>query len=470
MKDLIKNILLEQTQMVPPESWHGESSGTNEDGKSVWNKQSITKSMFMKGVKLLVRYNSESELETISNNAQNLYERTGDLDKYLKLVGVRQNSEGLSSKILWAAIDNYEGINVGGIISYNQLNLRPLKKFDIDCWEDVNEYKTIRYRVTTEGFAAIDVENMVVYDDDGEFQQYDWPHIDEDHHEYEVQDRGTEEPTDKGDVYVHTNADDYINKKKDDFQQITESKLKAGPEENDIISELEELLSNKTLTEKNVKDILKRYKSKPLTEQVLKEQNVSSEAEEAARFNQQPVTIIEAKFMTRVKSKFDSTVIAKWAAMTHYDILEQVELTQIARAFGISESGRVNNALRLTQLINLIWDNMDVDDFSSFVGDLAPILQFIEIVQEYQEVTDAVYRATASSWGVDYESTACEIKDNFWNYDPDLEHLHDDSHDVVQGSERWVNITIDGNNVWDDGTMGETKNVDNKYNLDNLPC
>ena len=470
MKDLIKNILLEQTQMVPPESWHGESRGTSEDGKSVWNKQSITKSMFMKGVKLLVRYNSESELDGIADAGQNLYERTGDLDKYLKLVGVRQNSEGLSSKMLWAAIDNYEGINVGGIISYNQLNLRPLKKFDIDCWEDVNEFKTIHYRVTTEAFAAIDVENMVTYDDDGEFQPHDWPLINEDHHEYEVQERGTEEATEKGHVYVHTNADDYIDEKKDDSQQITESKLKAGPEENDIISELEELLSNKTVTEKNVKEILKRYKSKPLTEQVLKEQNVSSEAEEAARFNQQPVTIIEAKFMTRVKSKFDSTVIAKWAAMTHYDILEQVELTQIARAFGISESGRVNNALRLAQLINIIWDNMDVDDFSSFVGDLAPILQFIEIVQEYQEVTDAVYRATASSWGVDYESTACDIKDNFWNYDPDLEHLHDDSHDMVQGSERWVNITIDGNNVWDDGTMGETKNVDNKYNLDNLPC
>ena len=470
MKDLIKNILLEQTEMVPNISWHGESRGIGNDGKSVWNKQSITKSMFMKGVKLLVRYNSESELDELADGSQNLYDRTNDLDKYLKLVGVRQNSEGLSSKMLWAAIDNYEGINVGGIISYDQLNLRPLKKFDIDCWEDVNEFKTIKYRVTTEAFAKIDAENMVIYDDDGEYQQYDWPTIDEEHHEYDVQDRGTDEVIDKGDVYAHTNVDDYIDEKKDDFQQITESKLKAGPEENDIISELEELLSNKTLTEKNVKDILKRYKSKPLTEQVLKEQNVSSEAEEAARFNQQPVTIIETKFMTRVKSKFDSTVIAKWAAMTHYDILEQGELTQIARAFGISESGRVNNALRLTQLINLIWDNMDVDDFSSFVGDLAPILQFIEIVQEYQEVTDAVYRATASSWGVDYESTACEIKDNFWNYDPDLEHLHDDSHDVVQGSERWVNITIDGNNVWDDGTMGETKNVDNKYNLDNLPC
>lgn len=464
MKDLIKNILLEQTEMVPPESWPGESRGTSESGKSVWNKQSITKSMFMKGVKLLVRYNSESELDELADGDQNLYERTDELDKYLKLVGVRQNSEGLSSKMLWAAIDNYEDINVGGIISYDQLNLRPLKKFDIKCFVDVNEFKTIWYMVTTEAFAKIDAKNMVIYDDDGEYQEYDWPHIDEENHEYEVQDRGTEEATDKGNIYVHTDE------KEDEDQQITESKLKAGPEENDIISELEELLGNKTLTEKNVKDILKKYKSKPLTEQVLKEQNVSSEAEEAARFNQQPVTIIEAKFMTRVKSKFDSTVITKWAAMTHYDILEQGELTQIARAFGISESGRVNNALRLTQLINLIWDNMDVDDFSSFVGDLAPILQFIEIVQEYQEVTDAVYRATASSWGVDYESTACEIKDNFWNYDPDLEHLHDDSHDWVQGSERWVNITIDGNNVWDDGTMGETKNVDNKYNLDNLPC
>ena len=142
----------------------------------------------------------------------------------------------------------------------------------------------------------------------------------------------------------------------------------------------------------------------------------------------------------------------------------------MARAFGVSESGRVNNGLRLTQLINLIWDNMDLEDFSSLVGESVPKLKFIEITQEYQEITDAVYRATASSWGIDYESNACDIKDNFWNYDPDLEHLHDDSHDFVQGSERWVNITVDGNIVWDDGTMGETKNVDNEYNIENLPC
>ncbi len=261
MKDLIKNILLEQTEMVPPESWPGESwtdSYAAEGSNRKWNKQSITKSMFMKGVKLLVRYNSESELDAIADGSQNLYDRTLVLDKYLKLVGVRQNSEGLSSKMLWAAIDNYEGINVGGIISYNQLNLRPLKKFDIDCWEDFNEYKTIYYRVTTEAFAKIDVENMVIYDEDGEYQQYDWPTIDEEHHEYEVQDRGTDEVIDKGDVYVHTDVGNYTDEKEDDDQQITESKLKAGPEENDIISELEELLSNKTVTEKNVKAILRR--------------------------------------------------------------------------------------------------------------------------------------------------------------------------------------------------------------------
>ena len=465
MKDLIKNILLEQTEMVPNISWHGESRGIGNDGKSVWNKQSITKSMFMKGVKLLVRYNSESELDGIADGDQNLWERTSQLDKYLKLVGVRQQSEGLSSKMLWAAIDNYEGINVGGIISYNQLNLRPLKKFDIDCYEDINEFKTIRYRVTTEAFAKIDVENMVIYDEDGEYQQYDWPTIDEEHHEYEVQDRGTDEVIDKGDVYVHTNIDDYIDEKKDDFQQITESKLKAGPEENDIISELEELLSNETLTEKNVKAILKRYKSKSLTEQSSWSTEMASQEDaKAPELNKQPITIIEAKFMTKVKEKFEGSLITKWAAMTHYNMENVSELKPFTRAFGIS------HPMRVSQLINLIWDNMDVDEFSSFVGESAPKLQHMLITREYLEMIESVNRATVSTWGVDYETYACDIHGNFWDWDPEINHLHDDSMDVVEGSQRYVNIAIDGNTVWDDGTMGDPENKDNEYDIDNLSC
>jgi len=465
MKDLIKNILLEQTEMVPNISWHGESRGIGEDGNGVWNKQSITKSMFMKGVKLLVRYNSESELDGIADGGQNLWERTGELDKYLKLVGVRQNSEGLSSKMLWAAIDNYEGINVGGIISYNQLNLRPLKKFDVKCSETVNEFKTIWYMVTTEAFAKIDAENIVIYDDDAEYQQYDWPHVDEEHHEYDVQDRGTDEVIDKGNIYVHTDADNYTDEKEDEDQQITESKLKAGPEENDIISELEELLSNKTLTEKNVKDILKRYKSKSLTEQSSWSTGMASQEDaKAPELNKQPITIVEAKFMAKVKEKFDGSLITKWVAMTHYNINGAPELKPFIRAFG------VDNEMRVSQLINLIWDNMDVDEFSSFVGELPPKLQHILITREYLEMVESVNRATVSTWGVDYETYACDIHDNFWDWDPEINHLHDDSMDVVEGSQRYVNIAIDGNTVWDDGTMGDPENKNNEYDIDNLSC
>ena len=140
--------------------------------------------------------------------------------------------------------------------------------------------------------------------------------------------------------------------KSDEAGQIVESKLKAGPEENDIISELEELLSNKTLTEKNVRNILTKYKSKSLTESWSTE-STTKENSKAPELNKQPITIIEAKFMTKVKQKFDGSVITRWAAMTHYSLGDVQELKPFTRAFG------VNDDMRLSQLINLLWDNMD---------------------------------------------------------------------------------------------------------------
>ena len=461
MKDLIKNILLEQTETVPSESWPGKSNGRDPKGEHVWNKQSITKSMFFKGVKLMVRYNSENELIGVSETDQNIYDRAEQLDKFTKLVGVRTNSEGLTSKILYAAIDNYEGIKNGSKTSYNQLYLRPLRKFEVEMFEDVNEYKTVYYTVTLDAFAEVDINNMINHDDDGEFHQYDWPHIDVETHEYDLQDRGIRDGSSlnqKGFVYTHTNSSHYDN------EQITESKLKAGPEENDIISELEELLGNKELTEKNVRNILTKYKTKPLTEQLLKEQTISSEAEQAAISNQQHITIVEAKFMANIKKRFDSSTIAKLVEMAHYDLSDNQEIKPLTNAFGIT------NQMRTSQLINLIWDNMDLDEFSSFVGELAPKLQYIEITQEYAEVTEGRYVASTGSWGVDYENTACQLKNDFWNYDPDLKHIRDDSHDIVQGSERWVEISIDGNTVWEDEGNGGMPIIDNEYNLDNLSC
>ena len=446
--------------MVPPESWPGESwSGpySSEGNNRQWNKQSITKAFFMKGVNLLVRYNSYLVLNEIADSEENLYDRADTIEKYTKLVGVRKGSEGLSSKLLWAAIDNYEDIHSGTITSYNQLKLRPLLKYEVKMFEDVSEYKTIYYTVTTEGFSSSDIESKVMYDEDGEYQQYEWPHTDEEHHEYEVQERGTSDVNVVGTIWSHTEE------KEKDNEQIAESELKAGPEENDIISELEELLSNKTLTEKNVRNILTKYKSKSLTESWSTDKT-TQENSKAPELNNQPITIVEAKFMTKVKEKFDGSVITKWAAMTHYYLGDVQELKPFIRAFGI------DNDMRVSQLINLLWDNMDLEEFSSFVGELPPKLQHILITREYLEMVESVNRATVSTWGVDYETYACDIHDNFWDWDPEINHLHDDSFDVVEGSQRYVNIAIDGNTVWDDGTMGDPKNTDNVYDIDNLSC
>ena len=468
MKDLIKNILLEQTGVVPPDSWPGESYiGRTVDGSS-WAKQSITKVMFFKAVKLLVKHNSWDEIVEFTDGNQNLWERANDLDKYTRLVGVAKNSEGLSSKILWAAHDNYNDVESNSITSYGQLTLRPLNSYKVKMFEDIREFKTVYYEFDVEDFDVLDAENRVTYDDDGEYHNYDYDPTDTEYHESETQEHAVDgTPTLIGVVWSHDMEDDVEGEPVG--PELSES-TKAVQKDGGTIDKLEDILDTWETKQypsdearwkeyyNDIKKVVKKHKSKPLTEQVLKEQTVSSEAEEAARFNQQPITIVEAKFMTKVKLKFDSS-----------NLIDNQELTQMARAFGVSESGRVNNGLRLTQLINLIWDNMDLEDFSSLVGESVPKLKFIEITQEYQEVTDAVYRATASSWGIDYESNACDIKDNFWNYDPDLEHLHDDSHDFVQGSERWVEISIDGNTVWEDEREEGGSRI-NEYNQDNLSC
>ena len=480
MKDLIKNILLEQTGVVPPDSWPGEAYiGHTVDGSS-WAKQSITKVMFFKAVKLLVKHNSWDEIVEFTDGNQNLWERANDLDKYTRLVGVAQNSEGLSSKILWAAHDNYNDVESNSITSYGQLTLRPLNSYKVKMFEDIREFKTVDYEFDVEDFDVLDAENRVMYDDDGEYHHYDYDPTDTEYHESETQEHAVDgTPTLIGVVWSHDMEDDVEGEPVG--PELSES-TKAVQKDGGTIDKLEDILdtwetkqypSDKARWEEyynDIKKVVKKHKSKPLTEQLLKEQTLSSEAEQAAISNQQHITIVEAKFMANIKKRFDSSTIAKLVEMTHYDLSDNQELTQIARAFGVYESGRFSNALRLTQLINLIWDNMDLDEFSSFVGELAPKLQYIEITQEYVEVTEGRYVASTGSWGVDYENTACQLKNDFWNYDPDLEHLHDDSHDFVQGSERWVNITIDGNNVWDDGIMGETKNVDNEYDIENLPC
>ena len=142
MKDLIKNILLEQTGVVPPDSWPGESWSAKNTGNQ-WAKQSITKVMFFKAVKLLVKHLSWDEIVGHTDGNQNLWERAGDLGKYTRLVGVAQNSEGLSSKILWAAHDNYHDVESGSITSYGQLTLRPLNSYKIKMYEDIREFKTV---------------------------------------------------------------------------------------------------------------------------------------------------------------------------------------------------------------------------------------------------------------------------------------------------------------------------------------
>ena len=226
MKTLIKKILREQEEVKG-------ATGSNYDYDtkkhySVTNTVSTTQ--FFMAVRYLVENNSYDILDSLTDDDS--WSRWQALNKFLKLIGITENdldqesAAGIPSKMLWAAIDNYEGIKSENIKSFDQLELRPLKQYKATCYENTTEHVTYYWEPTLEGYSERDVQNEIIEDEDGSYAWWEWEGTPE--FDREVGD------SDSDGIEIEDIIEVGIDKK-----QIKEVE---SPEENDLIDKLRKIM------------------------------------------------------------------------------------------------------------------------------------------------------------------------------------------------------------------------------------
>jgi hypothetical protein len=227
----------------------------------------VPKIAFFKATELLTKMKDDTWFSENEDGGQATYYRGIDMETPLKVVGI--NRSGVEDKVFWAAFDNREGLRDGSITNYDQLYLRPFKRYEIPMYETARVYKTISYIPKIEAFSSEDAQNNVMYDEDGTFHSGEWydePGYEESDDDWET----TEGPNPDGDIKQ-------IGIVYDEQQGLNESLIKEmgpSPEENDIISELNDLVQSWDGCEEGmpvacryknqVQELIDKYKNLPL--------------------------------------------------------------------------------------------------------------------------------------------------------------------------------------------------------------
>tara|TARA_R110002020_G_scaffold14256_7_gene50599 strand:- start:1498 stop:3255 length:1758 start_codon:yes stop_codon:yes gene_type:complete len=109
-------------------------------------------------------------------NPDEFYRRDEFIEGFTKLYGLGQSEftgypDSLQHVIFWAALDNWTGITNGRITNFEQLEIRPLKKYKISMKSDETEYVDYRWDIELQGYNESDVGQIVIENEDG---LYDW--------------------------------------------------------------------------------------------------------------------------------------------------------------------------------------------------------------------------------------------------------------------------------------------------------
>ena len=227
----------------------------------------VPKIAFFKATELLTKMKDDTWFSENEDGGQATYYRGIDMETPLKVVGI--NRSGVEDKVFWAAFDNREGLRDGSITNYDQLYLRPFKRYEAPMYETARVYKTISYIPKINAFSSEDAENNIMYDEDGAFQSGEW-----------YDEPGYEESDDDWETTDGPNPDGNIKQigiVYDEQQGLNESLIKEmgpSPEENDIISELNDLVQSWDGCEEGmpvacryknqVQELIDKYKNLPL--------------------------------------------------------------------------------------------------------------------------------------------------------------------------------------------------------------
>ena len=171
------------------------------------------------------------------------WERNQVIEEISKLVGLTSLSDLSAAEIFWLAYDNKEGLRDGTIKSYLGLTERNLNTYSVRLSESENEYVFYEYDVLVEAYDKQDVINKVYNDDDGEYHWWEWEtdwyksSIPNGYFHREVVESEITDNDVLGEPKLVSIVDNTSRK------GSLKEQIKASPVENDILSELKELIT-----------------------------------------------------------------------------------------------------------------------------------------------------------------------------------------------------------------------------------
>ena len=456
MKNLIKQILKEQTESsnrdekvdnlgLPPNTKYDFES------RSYIPVPRISRALFLKVVRGLVDSVTKEQAIEIAVSMGHI-----DSDLFsdtLKLYGIDIRADRLlSEKLFWATYDNWDRFNSDNPPqSYNELELRPIKKYEVPVTDYVSRSVAIDYTVTEFAYSAKDVKELIRNNVDAEYVYYEW----EDSRDYreEVGEEETQD-TDVGEPKEVAFINESRNKK-----IINEN---PSPHENELIDGLRKILHKQKEAHSedawydDIQHLFKKLNI-PLEEQrkPLQEGNLHG----------LPVYEFD---------KIDNRIVQ--------NLLKQYSCGEIADMNEDGEEyvhGKLSDMLKLygrhltpayeyypKQLVQFIVDKGCPDDYTQFIGERLPDINQYAIDMTYTETDVVAKTAEVIIHDTNFQSAMCAARDNFWDYEPDT-YDSDVIDSDYQGNEEWTSVTVNGTTKWN--IHGGSKNDDN-YNPTEVDC
>jgi len=464
MKNLIKQILREQTESSTPDE-KIDNLGLPQSMQYDHNVRKhvptprVSPQLFFKITKSLVDDMAKDSVKDIADALGHIND-SGLFTDTLKLYGVNTRLDRLlSEKLFWAIHDNWDKFNSDNPPqSYEELELRPLKKYEVPVTDFVSRAVAIDYVVTEYGYSADEVYQLIQNNEDGEYVYYEWDMEDGYHEEV-----GNEETTDT-DIGEPKEVG-FINESRN--KRII--KENPSPHENELIDGLRKILHKQKEAHSedawydDIQHLFKKLNI-PLEEQRKPLQEPMNEGS-GGRGGSLPVYEFD---------KIDNKIVQ--------NLLKQYtcgEIDQMNRYGEEYVHGELSDMLKLygrhltpayeyypKQLVQFIVDKGCPDDYTQFMGERLPDINEYAIDMTYTETDVVAKTAEVIIHDTNFQSAMCAARDNFWDYEPDTYDTEIIDSDY-QGNEEWTSVTVNGTTKWN--IHGGSKNDDN-YNPTEVDC
>ena len=202
--------------------------------------------------------------------------------------------------------------------------------------------------------------------------------------------------------------------------------------------------------------------------QFLQEGDNMSEEQKLLREAPNPILKRVDNDITEMDTRIMRQIVREYSPAQLEDMVNthpnELEIVEIMKLFGLT--GRdVENLGK--QYVQFIWDKNIPTDFEKYIGQsLPPIIEY-EISRTFTEHETVLKVSTINVEDTNFQSAICDAEVNWWEYDPDTEHIETIDSDYI-GDEEWDEVQVNGKLVWSENRGTSTN--DEAYNPNRREC